>query len=113
MELTLILCLHHTGTLSKNLSLQLRNCEYQSQCREPGYSLRNSRGALCGDLDGTVAILYQGRTLNCRTSAEGEPQFHWMTRKVCTPPSNRPKQTNSKEPLASPLSLTHGKICAR
>ena len=72
-ELALTLCLHHTRTLSKNLSFQFKNCEYQIQRRGPGYSLRNSRVTVCEALDGTVTVLYQGGTLSYRTLAEGEP----------------------------------------
>jgi hypothetical protein len=42
-ELNLIFSLHHTRTLSKNLSFQFKNQEYQLQGQGQGYRLRGAR----------------------------------------------------------------------
>jgi hypothetical protein len=59
-ELALILCLHQTRTLSRNLTFQFKNREYQLQ----GQSYRLNRAA--------VTVLHQGRNLPWRLLAEGE-----------------------------------------
>ena len=72
-ELALILCLHHTRILSKNLTLQFQNREYQIQRRGAGYSMRNSKVTVCEAFGGGVTILYKGRVLPYQVLAEGEP----------------------------------------
>ena len=72
-ELALTLCLHHTRTLSKNLSFQFRNCEYQIQPCGQGYTLHKAAITVCEALDGTVTLLYRGRVLPYRLLQEGEP----------------------------------------
>ncbi len=72
-ELALILCLHHTRTLSKNLTFQFKNREYQLQGQGKGYRLRGARLTLCETFDGTVTVLHKGQTLDYRILATGEP----------------------------------------
>ena len=72
-ELALVLCLHHARILSKNLTLQFQNREYQIQHRGAGYSMRNSKVTVREDFDGDVTVLYKGRALPYRVLAEGEP----------------------------------------
>ena len=72
-ELALILCLHHTRTLSRNLTFQFKNREYQLQLQGKGYRLRGSRVTLCEAFDGAVTVLYQGHCLDYRILAQGEP----------------------------------------
>ncbi len=71
-ELELILCLHHTRKLTKNLSLQFRNVEYQLQNYGNGYRLRGARVTICEAFDGSVIILHKGRSLNYRKLQQGE-----------------------------------------
>lgn len=71
-ELERILCLHHTRKLSKNLSLQFRNVEYQLQGYGNGYRLRGVTVTVCEAFDGTVTLLHQGHTLTFRTLQQGE-----------------------------------------
>ena len=72
-ELALILCLHHSRTLSKNLTFQFKNREYQLQGQGKGYRLRGARVTLCEAFDGTVTVLHAGHTLDYRILATGEP----------------------------------------
>lgn len=72
-ELSLILCLHHTRKLSKNLCLQFNNREYQLQGQGKGYRLRGATLTLCEAFDGTVILLHKGQVMPYRVLAEGEP----------------------------------------
>lgn len=72
-ERALILCPHHTRKLSKNLSFQFNNREYQVQGQGQGYRLRGAAVTVCQSFDGTVTLLHQGRHLPYRLLAEGEP----------------------------------------
>ena len=74
-ELSLVLCLHlhHTRTLSKNLTCQFHNREYQVQTQGAGYTLRKATITVCEAFDGTVTLLYKGRPLRYRLLQEGDP----------------------------------------
>lgn len=71
-ELALILCLHHTRTLSKNLTFQFKNREYQLQGLGKGYRLRKAMVTVCEAFDGGVTVLHEGRSLPYQLLAEGE-----------------------------------------
>jgi len=71
-ELALILSRHHHRKLSKNLSFQFKNREYQLQGQGRGYRLRGATLTLCEGFDGDVALLYQGQSLTYQILAEGE-----------------------------------------
>lgn len=72
-ELALILSIHHTRTLSKNLTCQFHNREYQITGQGKGYRLRRSFVTLCEDFDGQITILSKGQMLNYRLLEQGEP----------------------------------------
>jgi len=72
-ELALILCLHHTRTLSRNLTFQFKNREYQLQGQGKGYRLRGARITLCEAFDGSVTVMHKGHVLHYRILAQGEP----------------------------------------
>ena len=63
-ELALILCPQHTRTLSKNLTCQFQNREYQIQTQGPGYALRKAAITVCVAFDGTITLLYKGRSVS-------------------------------------------------
>lgn len=71
-ELDLILSLHHTRTLSKNLSLQFKNKTLQIQGKGSGYRLRGARITVCEAFDGSLVLLHEGRALDYRILEEGE-----------------------------------------
>jgi transposase len=72
-ELELILSLHFTRKLSKNLTIQFKNREYQLQGQGQGYRLRGAAVTVCEAFNNPVTILYQGKPLPYRVLAEGEP----------------------------------------
>lgn len=55
-ELDLIVRLHHIRKLSKNLTFQFRNCEYQIMEEGRGYRLRGSTVTTCKSFDGDLTI---------------------------------------------------------
>lgn len=71
-ELQLILCQHHTRKLSKNLTLQFCNTEYQLQGYGNGYRLRGAAVTVCEGFDGRVTLLRKGQTLSYRKFQQGE-----------------------------------------
>ena len=72
-ELDLILSLHATRKLSKNLTFQFKNREYQLTGQDKGYRLRGAQVTVCEAFDDTVTVLYKGQTLSHRVLSEGEP----------------------------------------
>lgn len=72
-EIELILSLHHTRTVSKNLTFQFHNREYQIHYPSQGYQLRRAKVTVCEPADGPVTVLHKGRTLAWRLLAEGAP----------------------------------------
>ena len=72
-ELDLILCLHETRKLSRHLTLQYRNREYQLTHQGKGYRLRGQLVTVCEAFDSTVTLLHEGRSLPYRLLSEGEP----------------------------------------
>lgn len=72
-ELALILCLQHTRLLSKNLTFQFCNREYQLQGYGKGHRLRRAAITICEAWDGNVTLLHEGQILQYRVLEEGEP----------------------------------------
>jgi len=71
-ELNLIFSLHHTRTLSKNLSFQFKNQTYQLQGQGQGYRLRGARVTLCEPFEGEPTVLYQNTVMPYQRLASGE-----------------------------------------
>ena len=71
-SLDLILSLHSTRKLSRNLTLRYQNREYQILSQGKGYRLRSSPVTVCEDFDGRLSLLCQGKTLDYRILAEGQ-----------------------------------------
>ena len=71
-SLDLILSLHSTGKLSRNLTLRYQNREYQILNQGKGYRLRSSPVTVCEGFDGHVTLLCQGKTLDYRVLAESQ-----------------------------------------
>ncbi len=101
-ELALILCLHHTRTLSKNLTFQFKNREYQLQGQDKGYRLRGARVTLCEAFDGTVTVLHAGHTLDYPVSwRQLSLPFPLMMRRVSTRVSIRQGRLSRQNPNGS------------
>lgn len=71
-ELDLILRLHAIRKLSKNLTFQYLNREYQITGQGKGYRLRGASVTVCDAFGGEVDVLCKGRPLAFRVLAEGE-----------------------------------------
>jgi len=71
-EVKQILSIHHQRKLTKNLSCQLKNIEYQIITKTKGYRLRQSYVTLCEEFNGTLTIFQNGKALEYRTLNEGE-----------------------------------------
>ena len=71
-ELDLILRLHATRKLSKNLTFQYLNREYQITGQGKGYRLRGASVRVCDAFGAQVSVLRKGRSLAFRVLAEGE-----------------------------------------
>ena len=71
-ELDLILRRHETRKLSKNLTFQYLNREYQITGRGKGYRLRGASVIVCDAFGAGVKVLHKGRPLTFRVLAEGE-----------------------------------------
>ncbi len=71
-ERDLILCLHAQRTLSKNLTFQYLNREYQLTGYGRGYRLRGAQVTVCDAFGAAVSILHQGKTLDFQVLAEGQ-----------------------------------------
>lgn len=71
-SLDLILSLHSTRKLSRNLTLRYQNREYQVLNQGKGYRLRSRPVTVCEGFDGRVSLLCQGKTLDYRVLAQGQ-----------------------------------------
>ena len=101
-ELELILCLHHTRKLSKNLSLQFRNVEYQLQNYGKGYRLRGATVTICEAFDGSVTILYKGHSLTYRKLQQGETPIPIVDEKSVHTQVEQAKQRQQQKPAWKP-----------
>lgn len=101
-ELALILCLHHTRKLSKNLAFQFKNRAYQLQGQGQGYRLRGTTLTVCEDFDGTLTLLHQAKTLPCRLLAEGEPPIALDDEKSVHHTVEKAKATRAARPAYKP-----------
>ena len=72
-ELEWIFSLHDKRTLSKNLTFQYKNREYQLTGRGKGYRLRGSQVTVCEAFNGTVTVLCKGHSLAYRILQKGQP----------------------------------------
>ena len=70
-ELAVILRRHEQRKLSKNLTFQYLNREYQITGQGKGYRLRGASVTVCDAFGGEVSVLCKGRPLTFRVLAEG------------------------------------------
>ena len=69
-----ILSIHTKRTLSKNLTCQYNNVQYQIQTKTKGYRLRKSTITVVESFNGTVTLLHKGKSLDYRTyQADEQP----------------------------------------
>jgi transposase len=101
-ELELILCLHHTRKLSKNLSLQFHNVEYQLQNYGKGYRLRGATVTVCEAFDGSVTLLHKGHSLTYRKLQQGEAPVPIVDEKSVHAQVEQAKQRQRQKPAWKP-----------
>lgn len=59
-----ILVIKNNRVISKNLTVQYNNLEYQIQAERSGYALRKAKIEVWQDLQGEVRLIYKGKQLN-------------------------------------------------
>ena len=109
-ELALVLCLHHTRTLSKNLTCQFHNCEYQVQTQGAGYTLRKATITVCEAFDGTVTLLYKGDCSGIACCRRENPRRLWRMRKACRPWWQEPRLNSPADPASNPPRIIPGDV---
>lgn len=101
-ELSLILSLHLTRKLSKNLTFQFRNQEYQLEGQGKGYRLRHSAVTLCEGFDGAVTLLHEGKSMPYRVLMEGEPPIPLDDEKSLAQTVEQAKAKQLRKPAHKP-----------
>jgi len=101
-ELALILCLQHSRKLSKNLTLQYKNREYQLTGQGQGYRLRGAQVTVCEAFDGSVTLLCKGRSLTYRLLSEGEPPIPLDDEKSVQATVDRARDAQRNRPAHKP-----------
>lgn len=71
-EIDLILSLHATRTLSKNISFQYQNQIFQIEGVGNGYRLRKTKVTVCRAFEGGITVLHNGKALVYRCLEKGE-----------------------------------------
>ena len=85
--------------------LPVQTREYQLTGHGKGYRPRCAQITVCEAFDGSVTLLYKGRRCLTASSAKANRPSPWTMRKASTPPSSRPRLSNSTARLTS-LRLT-------
>ena len=106
--LNLILSLHTARKLSRNLTCRYRSREYQIQGQGRGYRLRGSTVTVCESFDGPISLLCQGKTLDYRVLAQGQPPIPTDTKKASAVPSTRPAPSSVNALATNPPQTTPG-----
>ncbi len=101
-EISLILSRHHTRTLSKNLTFQFSNREYQIQNAGKGYRLRGAKVTVCEPASGDVTVLHNGHSLEYRLLALGEPPAPLDDEKSVHQSVDRVKAQQQQRPAYKP-----------
>jgi len=101
-EVKQILSIHHQRKLTKNLSCQLNNVEYQIITKTKGYRLRQSYVTLCEDFSGKITILQKGKVLAYRTLRKGEAPIPVVDEKTLHHTIEQAKQKQKQRPAYKP-----------
>ena len=101
-ELGLIFSLHAERKLSRNLTFQYRNREYQLTGQGKGYRLRGARITVCEGFDGTVTLLHKGQTLAYRVLNEGDPPVPLEDEKSIHATIEQARAAQQKRPAHKP-----------
>jgi len=101
-EIKQILSIHYQRKLTKNLSCQLNNIEYQIMTKTKGYRLRQSHVTLCEEFNGTLTILQKGKVLKYRTLNQGEVPIPIVDEKTIHNAVAQAKQKQARSALIKP-----------
>lgn len=101
-ELALILCLHHSRTLTKHLTFQFRHREYQLKGQGKGHRLRQAGVTVCEAFDGKITVLQSGRPLDYRILAEGGSDIPLDDEKSIHGTVEQAKQLQARRPVFRP-----------
>lgn len=101
-ELELIFSIHHTRKLSKNLTCQFHNREYQITGQGKGYRLRGTLVTLCEAFDGSITVLSNGQTLSYRLLEQGQPPIPIEDEKSVHARIDQIKQQQATKPAYKP-----------
>ncbi len=101
-ELDLILRRHETRKLSKNLTFQYLNREYQITGQGKGYRLRGASVTVCDAFGAEVSVLCKGRPLAFRVLAEGEAPIALDDEKSVQHTVNEAKARQRAQPRYKP-----------
>ena len=107
-ERDLVLRLHATRKLSKNLTFQYLNREYQITGRGKGYRLRGAAVTVCDAFGAGVKVLHQGKALDFRILAEGEAPVALDDEKSVQRTWMRPRRASAPSRPTSPLWIIPG-----
>ena len=100
--LDLILSLHTPRKLSRNLTCRYRSREYQIQGQGHGYRLRGSTVTVCESFDGPISLLCQGKTLDYRVLAQGQPPIPTDDEKSLCRTVDKARSLQRKRPRYKP-----------
>ena len=106
--LNLILSLHTSRKLSRNLTCRYRSREYQIQGQGRGYRLRGSTVTVCESFDGPISLLCQGKTLDYECSLKASRPSPQTTKKASAVPSTRPAPSSANALATNPPQTTPG-----
>jgi len=101
-DLGLIFSIHHIRKLSKNLTCQFHNREYQITGKGKGYRLRGTLVTLCEAFDGSLTILCNGQQLSYRILKDGASPIPIENDKSVRESIEQIKQQQAKRPAFKP-----------
>jgi transposase len=101
-ELQQILSIQNIRSLSKNLTCQYQNVEYQIQSKNIGYRLRYSKVTICEDFSGKVTLLHKGKSLPYKTFKKGAKPTATLDEKNINHAVKQAKLRQQKKPNYKP-----------
>lgn len=94
--------IHHTRKLSKNLTIQYQNKEYQLTGQGKGYRLRGAQITVCEGFDKSVLLLHQGKNLPYRLFSKGQRPISMADEKTLQKKVDQTKRNQLKRPANKP-----------
>ncbi len=101
-ELELILSKHYQRKLSKNLTIQFNNTQYQLQGYGNGYRLRGAAITICQAFDGSITLMYNGKTLEYKLRQQGATPIPVVDEKTIQHEVDKTQIRQQKNPAYKP-----------